>query len=357
MEKKIAVLPGDGIGMEVVKSATIVLDKIAELYGHQFEFQYGDIGGTSIDKNNDPLPQETIDTCLASDGVLLGAVGGPKWDNLPGGVRPEQGLLGIRKALKLFANLRPVTGHESLTEASTLKKEVVDGVDLLIVRELTGGLYFGEPKERRQIDGEEGAIDTLSYKKSEIERIVRQAFEMAKVRRKKLTSVDKANVLETSRLWRETVEEMKSDYPEVEVDHMLVDNAAMQLIRNPKQFDVIATENTFGDILSDAASMLTGSLGMLPSASIGSEAPGLYEPVHGSAPDIEGQGKANPLAAIASAAMMLKYSFHLHEEAAAIDTAISEVLNAGYRTADIAQAGDTSLSTEEMTAKVIEAIK
>lgn len=357
MNKTIAVLPGDGIGLEVVKAATTVLDKTAELFGHQFEYKYADIGGTSIDKNNDPLPQDTIDTCLQSDGVLLGAVGGPKWDNLPGGIRPEQGLLGIRKALKLFANLRPVTGHESLTEASTLKKEVVDGVDLLIVRELTGGLYFGEPKERREIEGEEGAVDTLVYKKSEIERIVRQAFEMAKVRRKKLTSVDKANVLETSRLWRETVEELSKEFPEVEVEHMLVDNAAMQLIRNPKQFDVMVTENTFGDILSDAASMLTGSLGMLPSASTGSEAPGLYEPVHGSAPDIEGQGKANPLAAIASAAMMLKYSFDLHEEARAIDNAISEVLRSGHRTGDIAQEGDNVLSTEEMTSKVVEALK
>lgn len=357
MQKTITVLPGDGIGQEVVEAATKVLDKVAERYGHQFEYRYGDIGGTSIDKNNDPLPQETIDTCLQSDGVLLGAVGGPKWDNLKSGMRPEQGLLGIRKALGLFANLRPVTGHESLTDSSTLKKEVIEGVDLVIVRELTGGLYFGEPKERREIDGESGAVDTLAYKKSEIERIVRQAFEMAKVRRKKLTSVDKANVLETSRLWRETVDEIKGDYPEIEVEHMLVDNAAMQLIREPNQFDVVVTENTFGDILSDAASMLTGSLGMLPSASIGSKAPGLYEPVHGSAPDIAGKGIANPLATISSAAMMLKYSFGMLEEADAIDNAVAEVLRNGHRTGDLAKPGEKALSTEEMTEKVIDALK
>ncbi|SDH76427.1 3-isopropylmalate dehydrogenase [Alteribacillus bidgolensis] len=357
MNKTITVLPGDGIGLEVVNAATAVLDKTGELYGHQFEYQFADIGGTSIDKNGTPLPQATIDTCLKSDGVLLGAVGGPKWDNLPGSERPEKGLLGIRKALNLFANLRPVTGHKSLTDSSTLRKEVVDNVDLMIVRELTGGLYFGEPQERREVDGEEAAVDTLQYKKSEIERIVRQAFELAKVRRKKLTSVDKANVLESSRLWRETAEEISEDYPEVELDHVLVDNAAMQLIRDPKQFDVIVTENMFGDILSDEASMLTGSLGMLPSASIGSEVPGLYEPVHGSAPDIAGEGKANPLAAIASSAMMLKYSFGMHEEAAAIDRAVSTVLTDGHRTGDIAKEGETILSTDDMLEKVLEALK
>ncbi|SDH35413.1 3-isopropylmalate dehydrogenase [Alteribacillus persepolensis] len=357
MEKTITVLPGDGIGLEVVKATTAVLDKTAELYGHSFKYQYADIGGASIDKHDNPLPQETIDTCLNSDGVLLGAVGGPKWDNLPGDKRPEKGLLGIRKALNLFANLRPVTGHESLTDSSTLRKEVVDNVDLMIVRELTGGLYFGEPQERREVDGEEAAVDTLQYKKSEIERIVRQAFELAQVRSKKLTSVDKANVLESSRLWREVAEEVSKDYPDVELDHMLVDNAAMQLIRDPKQFDVVVTENMFGDILSDEASMLTGSLGMLPSASIGSETPGLYEPVHGSAPDIAGQGKANPLAAISSAAMMLKYSFGLHEEAAAIDRAVSTVLTDGHRTGDIAKEGEDVLSTDDMLEKVLQALK
>ncbi|RSL32600.1 3-isopropylmalate dehydrogenase [Salibacterium salarium] len=357
MNKTITILPGDGIGLEVVKATTVVLDKIADMYGHQFDYQYADIGGAAIDKHEDPLPQETIDTCKKSDGVLLGAVGGPKWDNHPKGIRPEQGLLGIRKELQLFANLRPVTGHESLTDSSTLRKEVVDNVDLMILRELTGGLYFGEPQERRQVDGEEAAVDTMQYKKSEIERIVRQGFEMAKLRRKQLTSVDKANVLESSRLWRETVEEVKKDYPEVELDHMLVDNAAMQLIRDPKQFDVIVTENMFGDILSDEASMLTGSLGMLPSASIGSTAPGLYEPVHGSAPDIAGEGKANPLATISSAAMMLKYSFDMQDEAAAIDRAVASVLTNGHRTGDIAKQGETVLSTEEMTEKVLDVLK
>ncbi|RSL32240.1 3-isopropylmalate dehydrogenase [Salibacterium salarium] len=357
MNKTITILPGDGIGLEVVKATTVVLDKIADMYGHHFDYQYADIGGAAIDKYENPLPQETIDACKNSDGVLLGAVGGPKWDNHPKGIRPEQGLLGIRKELKLFANLRPVTGHESLTDSSTLRKEVVDNVDLMILRELTGGLYFGEPQERRQVDGEEAAVDTLQYKKSEIERIVRQGFEMAKLRRKQLTSVDKANVLESSRLWRETVEEVKKDYPEVELDHMLVDNAAMQLIRDPKQFDVIVTENMFGDILSDEASMLTGSLGMLPSASVGSEAPGLYEPVHGSAPDIAGEGKANPLATISSAAMMLKYSFDMQEEADSVDRAVAEVLTSGHRTGDIAKQGEPILSTEEMTEKVLNALK
>ncbi|MFB5662906.1 3-isopropylmalate dehydrogenase [Alteribacillus sp. HJP-4] len=357
MNKKITVLPGDGIGAEVVEATIKVLDKVASLYDHQFEYKFADIGGTAIDKHDNPLPQETVDTCRSSDGVLLGAVGGPKWDNLPGNKRPEKGLLGIRKALNLFANLRPVTGHESMTDSSTLRKEVVDNVDLMIIRELTGGLYFGEPQERREVDGEEAAVDTLQYKKSEIERIVRQGFELAKVRRKKLTSVDKANVLESSRLWRETAIEVAKDYPEVELEHMLVDNAAMQLIRDPKQFDVVVTENMFGDILSDEASMLTGSLGMLPSASIGSEAPGLYEPVHGSAPDIAGEGKANPLATMASAAMMLKYSFGMHNEAASIDTAISSVLTNGHRTGDIAKDGEKILSTNEMTDKVLEALK
>ncbi|SFM05624.1 3-isopropylmalate dehydrogenase [Salibacterium qingdaonense] len=357
MKKTITVLPGDGIGLEVVKATTTVLDKVAALYGHEFEYKYADIGGTAIDKHENPLPQETVDTCKSSDGVLLGAVGGPKWENHSSGLRPEQGLLGIRKALQLFANLRPVTGHESLTDASSLKKEVVDNVDLMILRELTGGIYFGSPQERRQVDGEEAALDTMIYKKSEIARIVRQGFEMAQLRRNKLTSVDKANVLESSRLWRETVEEIKGDYPDVEVEHMLVDNAAMQIIREPKQFDVMVTGNMFGDILSDAASMLTGSLGMLPSASIGEQPPGLYEPVHGSAPDIEGQNKANPLAMISSAAMMLKYSFKMTEEADALDQAVSDVLSAGHRTGDIAKEGETALSTDEMTNKVIEVMK
>ncbi len=357
LKKKITVLPGDGIGPEVIQGALQVLDAIAEKYNHEFEYIYAKIGGVAIDECDTPLPQETIDACKSSDGVLLGAVGGPKWDTLPGHMRPEKGLLGIRKALDLFANLRPVTAHDSLADSSTLKREVIDGVDLMIVRELTGGLYFGEPRERREEGDDLVVVDTLAYKRSEIERIMKQGFELARVRNKKLMSVDKANVLESSRVWREVAIEVGKDYPDVELEHMLVDNAAMQLIRNPKQFDVIVTENMFGDILSDEASMLTGSLGMLPSASIGSGGPGLYEPIHGSAPDIAGQNKANPLATIASVAMMLKYSFGMIEEATAIDQAISEVLEAGFRTGDIAKPGEETLSTTEMTAKVIELIK
>lgn len=357
MKKKITVLPGDGIGPEVVKGAIAVLDAIGKKYGHQFEYTYAKIGGVAIDECNNPLPEETIDICKASDGVLLGAVGGPKWDNLPGNMRPEAGLLGIRKALGLFANLRPVVAYDSLTDSSTLKKEVISGVDLIIVRELTGGLYFGEPRERRTLEnGELEVVDTLAYTKTEIERIIRKAFEIAQVRSKKVTSVDKANVLESSRVWREVAEEVAKDYPDVTLEHMLVDNAAMQLIRNPKQFDVIVTENMFGDILSDEAAMLTGSLGMLPSASLGADGPGLYEPCHGSAPDIAGQNKANPLATIASAAMMLKYSFGMIEEADAIEKAIISVLDAGYRTGDIAKPGEQVLTTNEMTQKVIDAI-
>lgn len=357
MKKKITVLPGDGIGPEVVQSAIKVLDTIAEQYNHEFEYTYAKLGGIAIDEDNTPLPEATIKACKESDSILLGAVGGPKWDTLPGDMRPERGLLAIRKELDLFANLRPVTAYASLADSSTLKKEVIDGVDLLILRELTGGLYFGEPSERREENGELVAVDTLYYTRSEMERIIRKAFELAKVRRKKVTSVDKANVLETSRVWREVAIEVGKDYPDIELEHMLVDNAAMQLIRNPKQFDVVVTENMFGDILSDEASMLTGSLGMLPSASITSNGPGLFEPIHGSAPDIAGQNKANPLATIASAAMMLKYAFAMIEEGNAIEKAINDVLEAGHRTGDIASAGEKVLNTEEMTAKVIESLK
>lgn len=357
MNKKITVLPGDGIGPEVIKSAIQVLETVASKFNHQFTFQYAKLGGVAIDEEGTPLPEETVELCQKSDGVLLGAVGGPKWDTLPGHMRPEKGLLGIRKALNLYANLRPVTAYKALVDASTLKREVVEGVDLMIVRELTGGLYFGEPSERRQEADGEAVVDTLYYKKSEIERIVRQAFELARLRRKKVTSVDKANVLESSRLWREVAEEVGREYPDIELEHMLVDNAAMQLIRNPKQFDVVVTENMFGDILSDEASMLTGSLGMLPSASISGDGPGLYEPIHGSAPDIAGQNKANPLATISSVAMLLRYSFQMKEEADAIEDAITAVLEAGYRTGDIAQVGDQVLNTEEMTEKVIENIQ
>lgn len=357
MNKTITVIPGDGIGPEVIKAAIKVLDTIASQFNHQFTYQYAKLGGVAIDEEGTPLPEQTIKLCKNSDGVLLGAVGGPKWDTLPGSMRPEKGLLGIRKALQLYANLRPVKAFDSLLDASTLKKEVVEGVDLMIVRELTGGLYFGQPQERRQEEDGESVVDTLYYKKSEIERIVKQGFELALLRNKKLTSVDKANVLESSRLWREVAEAIGVDYPDVELEHMLVDNAAMQLIRNPKQFDVIVTENMFGDILSDEASMLTGSLGMLPSASIGGDGPGLYEPIHGSAPDIAGKNIANPLATISSVAMMLRYSFLMGTEADVIEAAIKNVLEAGYRTGDIAKQGEVVLNTEEMTEKVIEFIQ
>lgn len=357
MNKTITVIPGDGIGPEVIKAAIKVLDTIASQFNHQFTYQYAKLGGVAIDEEGTPLPEQTIKLCKNSDGVLLGAVGGPKWDTLPGSMRPEKGLLGIRESLQLYANLRPVKAFDSLLDASTLKKEVVEGVDLMIVRELTGGLYFGQPQERRQEEDGESVVDTLYYKKSEIERIVKQGFELALLRNKKLTSVDKANVLESSRLWREVAETISVDYPDVELEHMLVDNAAMQLIRNPKQFDVIVTENMFGDILSDEASMLTGSLGMLPSASIGGDGPGLYEPIHGSAPDIAGKNIANPLATISSVAMMLRYSFLMGTEADVIEAAIKNVLEAGYRTGDIAKQGEAVLNTEEMTEKVIEFIQ
>lgn len=355
MEFKIAVLPGDGIGPEVSESAIKVLEKIADKYGHKFEFTKGLIGGCAIDEKGTPLPDETLEMCRRSDAILLGAVGGYKWDKLPSDLRPEKGLLKLRKSLDLFANLRPATVFESLAHASTLKYDVVNGVDLMIVRELTGGLYFGRPSERRG-ENQDSVVDTLEYTRHEIERIVRKGFELAQVRRKKLTSVDKANVLESSRMWREIVEEIAPEYPDVEYEHRLVDDTAMQLIRNPKQFDVIVTENLFGDILSDEASMLTGSLGMLPSASLSEDGPGLYEPVHGSAPDIAGQGKANPLAMILSAAMMLKYSFQLDEEAKAIERAIMQVLDAGFRTPDIAEPDSKVVLTKEITEKVVETL-
>ncbi|MFC0469452.1 3-isopropylmalate dehydrogenase [Halalkalibacter kiskunsagensis] len=356
MKKRIAILPGDGIGPEVCDAATKVLTEISRLYKHEFEFTYGDLGGVAIDSSGTPLPEETLSICKQSDAVLLGAVGGPKWDTLPGDKRPEKGLLGLRKELDLFANLRPVTIYDALAEASPLKDEIIQGVDLVIVRELTGGLYFGEPRERRGVGEEEVAVDTLVYSRKEIERIVRKGFEFAEVRGGALTSVDKANVLESSRLWREVVEEVAKEFPEISYSHMLVDNAAMQLIRNPKQFDVIVTENMFGDILSDEASMITGSLGMLPSASLSQDGPGLFEPIHGSAPDIAGKGIANPLATLSSVVMMLTYAFQMTDEAQALSEAINDVLENGYRTADLTQDEKTALSTVEMTEKVIDAL-
>ncbi|GGE43821.1 3-isopropylmalate dehydrogenase [Pullulanibacillus camelliae] len=350
MEKRIAVLPGDGIGPEVMAGCQRVLEAVVDRFNHHFVFTEGKIGGCAIDAEGTPLPDATIKLCEESDAILLGAVGGPKWDGGPSQLRPEKGLLGIRKKMGLFANLRPVTTVKSLIPASPLKEHLVNHVDLLIVRELTGGLYFGEPSGR---DGD-AVVDTLQYTKAEIERIVRKAFELAQVRRHKLTSVDKANVLESSKMWREIVNQVAPDYPDVEVEHQLVDSAAMQLIRYPEQFDVIVTENLFGDILSDEASMLTGSLGMLPSASLRSDAVGMYEPVHGSAPDIAGKGIANPLAMIMSAAMMLRYSFNMHKEANAMEVAVQQTLEEGYHTSDLAIEKGTVLKTSALVDKVIE---
>ena len=348
----IAVLPGDGIGAEIIPEAVKVLQVIGKKYGHDFTFTEGFIGGAAIDAVGKALPEETVNLCKSSDAVLLGAVGGPKWDKLPPAERPEAGaLLPIRKALGLYANLRPVTLYDALIDASTLKREVVEGVDIMVIRELTGGLYFGE-KKRAPIEGGEMAYDTMLYTTPEIVRIARLAFEIARTRKKVLHSVDKHNVLESSRLWRDTVIEVHKDFPDVELIHMYIDNAAMQLVRRPKQFDTIVTENTFGDILTDQASMLSGSIGMLPSSSIGGQV-ALYEPCHGSAPDIAGQKKANPLATILSGAMMLRYSFKLEKEAADIEAAVVRVLDKGFRTPDIMQDGKTLLNTVEMGDKVI----
>lgn len=353
MGYKIALVKGDGIGPEIVESAVRVLDRIGEVYGHDFEYKEYLAGGAAIDANGVPLPDETRDGCLASDSVLFGAVGGPKWDHLGGDERPEKALLKLRSALGLFTNLRPARIYEALKGDSPLRPDIVDhGFDIMIVRELTGGIYFGD---RGRSDGDGGceAYDTEAYSVMEIERIAHVAFQTAMKRNKKLTSVDKANVLETSRLWRETVHRIGEQYPEVELKDMLVDNAAMQLVRNPSQFDVIVTSNMFGDILSDEASQITGSIGLLASSSLGSGTRGLYEPIHGSAPDIAGTGKANPIATILSTAMMLRYSFDLSREADAIENAVEKVLNEGYRTADIASAGEEALTNEQITDVII----
>jgi len=352
MKKRIAVLPGDGIGKEVTKGAVDVLQAIGDRFGHQFEFTYGHIGGVAYDVTGNPLPDETIKLCKESDAVLLGAVGGPKYDVVPVHLRPERGLLKIRKELDLYANLRPTTFYASLADSSPLRQEIIQDVDMLMVRELTGGLYFGKPSERRSVDGQDAVVDTLFYKRTEMVRVIELAFQLAEKRRKKVTSVDKANVLESSRMWREVAEEIAQRYPNVKLEHMLVDNAAMQLVKNPKSFDVVVTENLFGDILSDEASVLTGSLGMLPSASLSENGPYLYEPIHGSAPDIEGKNIANPLAAILSVAMMLRVSFGLEEEASAVEKAVDEVLTAGLRTKDILSVGKRSVSTTEMVEEV-----
>ena len=357
MTKNIAVIKGDGIGPEIVNEAIKVLNKVGEKYGHTFNYTEVLMGGIAIDETGVPLPQETIDKCLASDSVLLGAVGGPKWDKGEGKMRPEAGLLGIRGALKLFANIRPAKLLKPLASACPLKTDITDnGLDLVIVRELIGGAYFGEKKTYTNENGEKTASDLMVYSDHEIERICRVAFDMAKKRRGKVTSVDKANVLDSSRLWREVSHRVAAEYPEVEFSDMLVDNTAMQLVRNPAQFDVIVTENLFGDILSDEASMITGSLGMIPSASLGEGTLGLYEPIHGSAPDIAGQNKANPIATVLSAAMMLRYSFDMAKEAGAIEAAVDKVLEAGLRTGDIMSEGMTMVSCSEMGDKIAEAI-
>lgn len=348
MNKNITVLQGDGIGPEIVAQAIKVMDKIAEKYNHTFNYTYVDIGGCSIDKFGVPITDEGIEKCKCSDSVLLGAVGGPKWDSVDPSIRPEKALLKVRKELGLFANLRPTKLFPQLSNASPLKQEIVqNGIDLLIVRELTGGVYFGE-KKTETVDGELVATDIMPYSEHEIERIGRVAFETAMKRGKKLHSVDKANVLDTSRLWRKTMHRLSEEYPEVEYSDILVDNTAMQLIRNPMQFDVVVTENMFGDILSDEASMLTGSIGMMPSASLSDTTLGMYEPIHGSAPDIAGMDLANPLGTILSAAMMLRYSFDMAKEADEIENAVNKALDDGYRTGDIYEDGFEKVSCSKM---------
>ena len=362
MEKKIALIPGDGIGPDIVHEGTRVLDAIAKKFGHKFTYETVLAGGAAIDKFGEPLPQASLDTCLKADSVLLGAVGGPKWDNVPGNLRPEKALLGLRGGMKVYANLRPAVMFKQLSSACPLKDEIVGtGLDILIVRELTGGIYFGE--RGRNAENTE-AWDTERYTKLEIERILRLGFESAQKRQKKLCVVDKANILESSRLWREVAESIKDEYKDIELSFMYVDNAAMQLVRNPRQFDVIATSNMFGDILSDEASQITGSIGMLASASLGDgTGPGLYEPIHGSAPDIAGKDIANPLATILSCAMLLRYDFNMEEEARCIESAVEKVLDAGWRTGDIAgssmeevKANGKLVGTKKMGDVVIEAI-
>ncbi|RQD67931.1 MAG: 3-isopropylmalate dehydrogenase [Tindallia sp. MSAO_Bac2] len=357
MHKNIAVIPGDGIGPEVMKQALKVLKHIGNTFNHQFNLSECLAGGAAIDRDGIPLPSETLEICKNADAVLLGALGGPKWDHLDGKNRPERALLILRKELELFANLRPAILFPALKDACPLKPSLVEnGMNLMVVRELTGGIYFGDQEKLKDSNGKEAAYDTMYYHEDEIRRIAKIAFEMALKRKKKVLSVDKANVLESSRLWRKIMIEVAADYPGVTLEHMYIDNAAMQLIRDPNQFDVIATGNMFGDILSDEASMITGSIGLLPSASLDANQKGMFEPIHGSAPDIAGQGKANPLAMILSTAMMLKASFDLSEEADRIEKAVEHVLNSGYRTEDIYSEGTTLVSTESMGERVLDAV-
>ena len=354
MKKSIAVIRGDGIGPEIVNQALLVLDKIAAKFGHEFTYTDVDMGGCAIDKYGDPLPQHELDKCTASDSVLLGAVGGPKWNDVPGPQRPEKGLLRLRAGMGVYSNNRPAKIWPQLSDASPLRPEIVaKGIDFIIVRELIGGIYFGK-HETVERDGQKVAIDELTYSEEEIRRIGRIGFETARKRGKRLCSVEKSNVLDSSRLWKKVMHELASEYPDVELSDMLVDNCAMQIVKDPSQFDVVVTENMFGDILSDEASMITGSIGMIPSSSLGASTCGLYEPIHGSAPDIAGQDIANPIGTILSAAMMLRYSFDLAAEADAIEAAVSRVLDAGYRTGDIFSPGCKKVGCTEMGRLILE---
>lgn len=350
MKANLFVLPGDGIGPEVAEAAAQALDEVAGMFGHHFSYAEGLIGGCAIDKFGDPFTDETLADCQAADAVLLGAVGGPKWDDPLAKVRPEQGLLKLRKGLQVFANLRPLRLHPDLRDASPLRPEKLENVDLLVIRELTGGLYFGQPKGQRVVGGKRQAVDTLAYDEDEIRRVVDLAFQTARGRRKQLASVDKANVLESSRLWRQVVFELSAAYPDVTLENVLVDTAAMRLIQRPDSFDVMVTENTFGDILTDEASVLAGSMGLLPSASLGAAGPGVYEPIHGSAPDIAGKGIANPIGTILSAAFLLRYSLKLEAEAATLERAVDLALSAGARTMDLGG----KLQTSQMTRVILD---
>lgn len=363
MKFKIAVLPGDGIGVDVTNEAVKVLNSVAKKFNHEFTLDYGLIGGIAIDETGSALPARTTKMCKAADAILLGAVGGPKWDDPNAKTRPEDGLLEIRKKLGLFANLRPVKVFPMLMNGTNLKPEVIEGVDFIFIRELTGGLYFGKPKKRWETASGRKAVDSMLYSEQEIERIVRVGFELARTRKKKLISVDKANVLESSRLWRQVAIEVSADYPDIELEHMLVDSCAMRIIQNPKYLDVLVTENTFGDILTDEASMLAGSMGMLASASLagvpedGKTIPGLYEPIHGSAPRRAGQDLANPIAIILSVAMLLRYSLALNKEAEAVEAAVDAVLHQNYRTYDIMDEGMTQVGTSKMGDLISKAIE
>ncbi len=355
-QHRVVLLPGDGIGPEITAVARQLLEAVSARHGFTLEFSEAPIGGSAIDATGEPLPASTLEACKAADAVLLAAIGSPRFDALPREQRPESGLLALRSGMELFANLRPVKIVPALIGASSLRPEVVEGVDLMVVRELTGGIYFGKPKGRVQADGEERAFNTMTYSDSEVDRIARVAFKLACERRGQLCSVDKANVLDVSQLWRDRVEGMKDEYPAVDVSHLYVDNAAMQLVRDPRQFDVVLTGNLFGDILSDISAMLTGSIGMLPSASLGSEGPGLYEPVHGSAPDLAGQDKANPMAMVLSAAMMLRTGLKQNAAAEDLEHAVDRVLAAGFRTGDLMSEGCTALGCQAMGEELLKTL-